>query len=239
MISLAVMVTLAHVNPESVAAEEIGVPVVDNAVHAFVLADRFESRWERGEDKFLWDAQGWIGRDDRKLWIKTEGETLRRGPMGAAEIQVLYSRAIAKFWDLQAGLRYDPRPNPSRGFAVIGAQGFAPYWFDIDATAFISDRGDLSARLEAKYDVLFTQRVIVQPRFETNLAAQRVDELGLGSGVNSVEFGLRVRYEIRREFAPYVGVSVTRLLGETADRSWTRDGDASASSVVAGIRAWF
>ncbi|MEO5656736.1 MAG: copper resistance protein B [Nitrospiria bacterium] len=232
-------VMLAGVDAKTAAAEELGAPVVDNAVHTFVLADRLEYRWNAGEDRLLWDVQGWIGRDYQKLWIKTEGETLRRGPMGVAEIQVLYSRAIAEFWDLQAGWRYDPRPSPSRNFLVVGAQGLAPYWFDVDATAFISDHGDLSARLEAKYDLLLTQRLIAQPRVETNLAAQRVDELGIGRGVNTIEIGLRLRYEVRREFAPYVGVSVTRVLGETANLARGRGADADVSSVVAGIRAWF
>lgn len=231
-------VMLAGVNAKT-GAEELGAPVVDNAVHTFVLADRLEHRWNAGEDSLLWDVQGWIGRDDHKLWIKTEGETRPRGPMGAAEIQVLYSRAIAEFWDLQAGWRYDPRPSPSRNGLVVGVQGLAPYWFDVDAAAFISDHGDLSARLEAKYDLLLTQRLIAQPRVETTLAAQRVDELGVGSGVNNIELGLRLRYEVRREFAPYVGVSVTRLMGETADFARGAGGDDGAYSVVSGLRLWF
>ncbi len=154
-------------------------------------------------------------------------------------MQVLYSRFIAPFWDLQAGVRYDFRPNPSRSFAVLGVEGLAPYWFEFEAAGFISDDGDVSARVEAEYEILFTQRLIAQPLLEVNLAAQDVEELGIGSGFTDIELGLRLRYEIRREFAPYIGLAWTRRLGNTADFARDEGEDVGDLAVVAGVRLWF
>ncbi len=207
----------------------------------FALLDRLEYQSNEGSGQLIWDGQGWYGGDYNKFWLKTEGErSLEGGGFGEAEVQGLYSRAIRPFWDVQVGIRQDIKPdNPSRTFGVIGIQGLAPYWFEVDAAAFISDDGDISARLEVEYDLLLTQRLIVQPRFETNIAIQDVATLGVGSGVNDVELGLRLRYEIKREFAPYVGVSWSRKLGETADFARANFEDPGSTSVVAGIRFWF
>ena len=205
------------------------------------LMDRLEYQSNEGSSQLIWDGQGWYGGDINKFWFKTEGtRSLEGGGFGDAEVQGLYSRAIRPFWDLQAGFRQDLKPdNPSRSFAVIGLQGLAPYWFEVDAAAFISDDGNVSARLEVEYDILLTQRLIAQPRFETNVAIQDVASVGVGSGVNDVELGLRLRYEIRREFAPYIGVNWSRKLGDTADFTRANFEDVGAASVVAGIRFWF
>jgi copper resistance protein B len=207
----------------------------------FALMDRLEYQSNDGSGQMIWDGQGWYGGDYNKFWFKTEGErSLKGGGFGDAEIQGLYSRAIRPFWDVQAGIRQDIKPgNPSRTFAVIGLQGLAQYWFEVDAAAFISDDGDVSARLELEYEILLTQRLIAQPRFETNIAIQDVRALGIGSGINDVELGLRLRYEIKREFAPYIGVNWNRKLGETADFARADFTGVGATSVVAGIRFWF
>lgn len=159
--------------------------------------------------------------------------------MEEAEFQFLYSRMISEFWDVQAGVRHDVRPRPQTTYAVVGVQGVAPYFFDITAQTFLSENGKLSARLEAEYDLLITQKLILQPVAEINVSAQRVRELDLGRGINDVELGLRLRYEFAREFAPYVGVNWERKLGETANIARRHGEDASSLSFVTGIRFWF
>lgn len=204
-----------------------------------VMIDQLEARIHDGRDGYLWDAQGWYGGDINKLWIKTEGEGSFDEETEEAEVQALWSRAVTPWFDVQAGLRYDFRPDPERGHLVLGLQGLVPYQFEVDAAAFVSDEGDVSARFEAEYDLLITQRLILQPRAEVNLAAQEVRELGVGSGINDVELGLRLRYEFAREFAPYVGVEWERKLGATAD--FARDEGESVDDLffVTGVRIWF
>lgn len=205
---------------------------------AFV-ADRFEAGFGDGEEHYLWDIYGWYGGDLRKLWFKSEGEGNFDGGADAAELQALFSRAVTPFFDLQAGIRYDFLPDPERAHLVLGLQGLAPYWFEIDAAAFLSDRGDLTARIEGEYDLRITQRLLLQPRLELELAARDLPELGIGSGLSTIDAGLRLRYEIRRELAPYVGVGWERKLGSTADFARTAGDDASAWSVLLGLRGWY
>lgn len=202
--------------------------------------DRLEYRTNEGDPAVLWDVQGWVGGDLDKVWFKTEGEyLLDHDGFEEAEVQALYGRSISPYFDLQAGVRHDFRPRPSRSFGVIGVQGLAPYWFELDAAAFVSDDGDVSARIEAEYELPITQRLIIEPRTELNFTVQDVPALGIGSGLSTVDLGLRLRYEVVREFAPYVGVSWHRAVGETADFA-RRDGeDVSSVSFVAGIRFWY
>lgn len=208
-------------------------------IYSLMLVDRLEYQTNEGDDTLLWDAQGWLGGDYNKLWVKTQGEKVFDGDLEEAELQVLYSRAITAFWDIQVGVRQDFKPDPSRTFGVIGLQGLSPYKFEVDAAAFISEDGDISARVEGEYDVLITQRLIAQPRAELNLTVQDVEKLGIGSGLTDVELGLRLRYEIRREFAPYIGVSWNRKVGETADLARDAGEDVGALSFVVGVRMWF
>ncbi|MBL29141.1 MAG: copper resistance protein CopB [Rhodospirillaceae bacterium] len=205
-----------------------------------IEGDRLEYRTNEGNPAMLWDAQGWVGDDMNKAWFKTEGEYLFDDhSFEEAEVQALYGRTISTYFDLQAGIRHDFRPDPSRTFGVIGVQGLAPYWFELDAAAFVSEDGDVSARIEAEYELPITQRLILQPRTELNLAVQDVPELGIGSGLSTVDLGLRLRYEIVREFAPYVGVSWNRAVGETADFARQDGEDVSSVSFVAGVRFWY
>lgn len=219
-------------------------PVEDNPVLGLLLVDQLEYRNGDGPDTLNWDAQGWVGTDYNRLWLRTEGKDRRSGTSGGKwEAQALYSRLVAPFWDFQAGLRYDrlygSGQDRDRGFAVIGFEGLAPYWFEVTPALFVSQDGDVSARFSATYDLLFTQRLILQPRFEVNAAAQRVEEFDVGRGINDVGLGLRLRYEIKREFAPYIGVSWTRKLGDTADMARSEGGETSDFAVVAGLRFWF
>jgi copper resistance protein B len=206
----------------------------------FVQADRLEYRWDDGESLLLWDAQGWYGGPVEKFWVKTEGEYLfESGAFGEAEVQALYSRAISPYFDLQAGLRYDAAPNPTRTYAVIGVQGLVPQWFEVDAAAFVSHEGDVSARLELEYELLLTQRLVLQPRTELEFAVQEVEELGIGSGLSTAEVGLRLRYEVLREIAPYIGVSWHWKVGGTANFARAGGDETEGMSVVAGLRLWY
>lgn len=223
------------------AQENFGVQFVhDNENFAVFFGDRLEYQTREGADAVLWDVQAWVGADYDKLWFKSEGEYgTDKDRFEQAQAELYYSRNIASFWDLQLGIRHDFEPDPERTFAALAVQGLAPLWFEVEATAYISEDGDVSAALEAEYDLLLSQRLILQPRFETGIAIQEVEEYGVGQGINDIELGLRLRYHIRREFAPYVGVSWSRKLGETADLAEDEGEDTSITSFVAGIKFWF
>jgi copper resistance protein B len=205
----------------------------------FLEGDRLEYQPNEGADQLLWDAQGWYGTDRDKLWLKSEGTyNLDDGKVDEAELQALVSRAVTTFFDAQVGIRHDVTPNPSRTYAVVGLQGLAPYFLELDSAAFLSDKGDVTARIEAEYDLLLTQRLILQPRVELDLAAQNVEELGIGAGLSGLELGLRLRYEVRRQFAPYIGVSWKRAIGDAARFARRQGEDAAHGTIVAGLRIW-
>ena len=206
--------------------------------YAWFLADRAEYRMREGADGYLWDVQGYYGTDTNKLWLKSEGEGSFGEDIEVAEVQALYSRAIAPWFDLQAGLRQDFAPR-DRTYVVVGLQGLAPYTFEVDGAVFLSDRGDVTARIEGEIDQRITQRLILQPRAEMNLAAQDVPELGIGAGIDDLEAGLRLRYEITREFAPYIGVEQEWKLGGSRDYARAEGDDPSITNYVAGLRFWF
>lgn len=204
-----------------------------------LLVDRLEWMIRDGRDGYAWDGEGWIGGDIDKLWIKSEGEGDIGGRPEQAEVQLLWSHAINPWFDLQAGLRYDFRPDPERAHLALGVQGLAPYWIEIDAAAFLSDKGDLTARFEAEYDQRITRRLILQPRIELDLAAQDVPELGIGSGLSTAEAGLRLRYQIVPEFTPYVGLQYERSFGDTRAYRRAAGEDEGGWSLLVGIRTWF
>ena len=232
-------------SPPGVVGKNWPEPVEDSQRFGFLLFDQLEYRVNSSAaDTFRWDVVGWYGGDYNRLWVKTEGIWRTSGERGGeAETQFLYGRLISPFWDFQAGLRYDQFSgagfNRGRTFAVIGLQGLARYRFDLEPALFISQDGDVSARLTATYDMLLTQRLILQPRLDFDAALQSVKKFGVGEEVNSIGLGLRLRYEIRREFAPYIGVQWLRRLGETADLSRRGGGDVRDIALVLGVRLWF
>lgn len=214
-------------------------PVMDTSLIPFLLVDRLEYRWQSDDSRRVWDLQGWVGGDIHKLWLKSEGEEVAGGRTEEANIEVLYARLISPYWHLQIGMREAWRPSPSRTALALGLQGLAPYWFELDATAYLDEEGDVSARIEAEYDLRLTQRLILQPRLETQLAAASDRARGIGRGVNEVELGLRLRYEIHRQFAPYVGIAWSRSFGKTADFARDEGADVVQRAIVAGLRVWF
>jgi|TARA_Y100000296_G_scaffold64189_2_gene75233 copper resistance protein B len=201
-------------------------------------ADRAEFQARDGRNGYLWDLQGFYGNTTDKFFFKSEGEGTFGEPIEALEIQALYSRAIAPFFDLQAGFRQD-LAGPDTSYAVIGIQGLAPYMFELDSALFLSHRGDLTARIEAELDQRIAQSILIQPRAELNLAAQDVPELGIGAGIDSFELGVRLRYEIIREIAPYIGVEQVWKTGRSADFARAAGEDPSVTNFVLGIRFWF
>lgn len=206
---------------------------------SMVRLDLAEWQVRDGEDGYRWEGEAWFGGDLDRLVLKSEGEGGESSGVDAAEAQALYSRAMGPYFDLQVGLRQDLGSGPRRTYATLGFEGLAPYWFETTGALFLSNEGELLGRLEGSYDLRLTQRWILQPRAEINLAGRDIPELDIGSGVSTVELGLRLRYEIRREFAPYVGVTFDRKFGGTADFARARGEDDQATSIVFGIRAWF
>ncbi len=184
-----------------------------------------------------WDLNGWIGTDENKLWLKSEGEN-EDSTTEQAEFWVMYSRNIHDFWDLQAGIRHDTRPA-STSYAVVGINGIAPYFFETEAHFFISDEGDVSARLRQENEFLLFQRLILEPYAEINLFAQDVEEQDIGAGLSSGESGLQTRYEITREFAPYVDVKYERKFGETSSIAKREEGDNDNFIATVGVRFMF
>ena len=209
------------------------------STHSMVMFNLAEFQARKGGNGFRWDGEGWYGGDINRIAVKTEGEGQFRSGVESAEVQLLYRRALDPYWNLQAGVRYDFKPDPSRTYATIGIEGLAPYWFEVEGALFLSNKGDVLARAGGYYDQRITQRLILQPRVELNLAAQDVPENRIGSGLTNAELGLRLRYEVRREFAPYIGVSYDRKFGDTARFARADGGRASATSLVLGIRTWF
>ena len=210
----------------------------DDPLLTKVLIDQLEVHNADDGNPWVLDGQGWIGKDLQKLWLKAEVER-NDGETEEAELQALYSQAIAPFWDVQVGLRQDFQPTPNRSWAVIGLQGLAPYFFEIDTALFIGESGRTALRLEAEYELLFTQRLILTPEIEVNFYGQNDEDLGIGSGLSDVEAGLRLRYEIRREFAPYIGVNSNKSFGNTADFTRAEGGDTDDLQLVIVVRALF
>ena len=198
-----------------------------------------EAQIRSGRDAFEWDGEGWYGGDINRLVIKSEGEGAFGRSVEQAEVQALYSRTVGPYFNVQAGARYDFKPNPSRVYAVVALEGLAPSFFDVEGSLFLSNKGELMARAEGYYDQRITQRLILQPRAELNFAAQNSRALGVGAGLSDAEIGLRLRYDIRREFAPYVGVQYRRAFGKT--RQYLRDEgeEAGGWSLLTGVRVWF
>lgn len=204
-----------------------------------IMFNLAEVQARAGRDGYRWNGEAWIGGDIGRLWLKSEGAGAFGDRLDSAEVQVLYSHAIGPYFNVQAGVRHDFGPGPDRSYATIGFEGLAPYWFEVEGALFLSDKEDLRGRLEGYYDQRITQRLILQPRVEFNLSAQDVPENRIGSGLSDAELGLRLRYEVTRRFAPYVGISHEAKIGRTADFARAEGEDPTTTSLVAGVRLWF
>lgn len=223
-------------------------PVNDQQNRLFTLVDVLDYRPRigggQGHDDYRWDVEGWYGGDYNRLWFKSEGQrdTAFKADYDV-DFQLLYGRFIRKHYDLQIGSRVETQSfkgrNVTRGLGVIGIEGLVPYNYEFESALFIDQGGEVSARLSCTKDLLLTQRLIFQARFETNAAVQRVERFTTGSGLNNLEFGVRLRYEIQREFAPYAGISLDKSFGETATLVREDGGSPTQVRFVLGVRAWF
>lgn len=207
-------------------------------VYTKLIVDAAELRFREGQDGYRWEGEFWAGNLDRFV-IKTRGEGTRGQGLESGEVQALYAKALDPWWNLQVGVRQDIGPNPRRTWATVGLDGRARYQFDVQAALFLSDKGQLAARLEGSYDLRITQRLVFQPRAELELAAQDMPTERIGAGLSTAELDLRLRYDVRREFSPYIGVNWTWAAGKTADYARADGRSTAERSVIAGIRFWF
>jgi copper resistance protein B len=207
--------------------------------YSLVMVDLLEVGFQKGRESYRFEGEAFTGGNINRFGVKFEGEGAFGERIDDLELQALYSRAIAPYWNLQAGVRYDIEPNPSRTYLVAGVEGIAPYWFKVNAAGFVSNKGEVRARVEASYDQRITQALILQPRIEANIAFQDIRPIGVGSGLTDFEAGLRLRYEIEQEIAPYIGVEWRKQTGATARFSRASGDDPETISLVAGIRIWF
>lgn len=233
-----IFLTLVMLLIVSVRAQAAGME--DDPLLAMVKIEKLEVQdADSGEHRpATLDASAWIGKDLHKLYFKTEVERVA-GDNEEAEVQLLYSRALYPFWDLQLGWRRDIDPRPDRNWLAIGMQGLAPYMFEVDAVLYLGESGRVAARLDAEYEYMFTQRWVLSPELEINAYSKDDFERGIGSGIADMSAGLRLRYEIRREFAPYLGLNWSKAFGDTADLARAEGEKVSDTQLVAGIRAWF
>ncbi|NKF26471.1 copper resistance protein B [Pseudomonas sp. BGM005] len=229
---------LTDADRAAVFTSHAGHQVHDSAINTYFLADKLE--WQDADDAstLAWDLSGWIGGDIDRLWLRSEGER-SNGKTEDAEIQALWGHAISPWWDVVSGVRQDFKPGAPQTWAAFGLQGMALYNFEAEATAFLGENGQSAVRLEGDYDILLTNRLILQPTAELNVYGKNDPQRGIGSGLSNTEAGLRLRYEIRREFAPYIGVTWNRTYGHTADYSRDEGEDRSEARLVLGVRLWF
>lgn len=208
--------------------------------HSFgaVLFDRLERAYGRDGDATSYDGQAWLGTTYNRLVLKAEGN-YANSRLEEARSEVLWGHAIASYWDSQLGVRFDSGEGPNRTWAAFGVQGLAPYWFNVDATAYVGEQGRTALRLSAEYELLLTQRLVLQPRIEANFYGKSDAARGIGSGLSDAVAGLRLRYEISRQFAPYVGVEWAGKIGQTADIARAEGKPRNETLWVVGVRFWF
>lgn len=210
----------------------------DDPVYWMLLFDEFEWQDQRDGDVLGWDAHAWIGTDMHRALLRAEGQR-EDGNTTENRLELLWAHPVAAYWDLVAGARMDTEPGPTRSYIGIGVQGLAPQWLHVEATAWAGERGQTAATLKLEYEVLLTNRLILTPKVETGIYGKDDTANEIGSGFSEMNAGLRLRYEIRREFAPYVGVEWTGRFGDTADLARSNDEAVRDAQLVAGLRFWF
>lgn len=219
-------------------------PVHDDVSYARLLMERFEYQAGEGEDEFVWDGEAWFGGDTHRLLVQSEGEAVVSGGDGGEleRLDVQYANRFSAYWDARAGIGYQTTfgsgQDRERASAVIGIQGLAPYWFEVDARLRVSEDGDTVVELESEYTWLFTQKLILRGRVESSYAFDEVTGFGVGEGINNLTMGLRLGYEVRRELTPYLGISWRKQYGDTADLTRGAGGNTERSTAIAGLRWW-
>jgi copper resistance protein B len=225
-------------NPDgSISIPGKGMAMLDDAVFHMVLLDRLEYSKSKDDHGFNWDGQFWVGKDYNRLWVKTEGE--RTSGQSNGRLEALWSKPVSAFWDFQAGVRHDFGAGKSRQWAAFGIQGISPYWFDVEAAAYVGPSGRTAVRAKAEYTIRLSQVLLLTPEIETNAYGKADKDRGIGSGLSDVGLSLRLRYEIRREIAPYIGINWGRKIGQTADLARQAGESPIERQVVTGVRLWF
>ena len=215
-----------------------GMEMADKLSLGMLLIDRLEAFHGRDGDGQSWEAEGWYGDDSNKLWLRSEGER-SRGKLDDGDLEAFWNHAVAAYWSTQLGARQDLGAGPKRSWAAFGVQGLAPYRFELEATAYAGASGRTAARLRVDYELLFTQRLILQPELEANVYGKDDPQRRIGRGLSDIQFGLRLRYEVQRQFAPYIGVNWVRRTGTTADYARQDHQPVLDRQIVAGVRIWF
>ncbi|WP_244129454.1 copper resistance protein B [Burkholderia gladioli] len=210
----------------------------DTELHSYFVFDQLEWQRRAAGGTLNWNGNGWIGGDLDRLWLRTEGSRVG-SRLEDAEVQALWGHSITPWWDLVAGVRHDFGPSAAQTWLAFGIQGLALYNFESEVTAFVGQRGQASLRVEGRYDLLITNRLILQPSLEANLFAKNDAARGQGAGLGDTSLGLRLRYEVDRQFAPYLGISWDRSYGNSARMVVREGGRRSELSVLAGVRVWF
>ncbi len=210
----------------------------EHAIHSMLLIDQLEM-WNASPGTGLaWDVVAWLGSDLNRLWLRTEGEYVDSS-LESAELEVLFGHSVAPWWDVVAGVRHDFKPGQAQDFFAVGVMGLSPYKFETDVTAYVGEGGQTAVRIQFEYETLFTNRLILQPKLEINFYGKDDPQRGIGSGLSNGSLGLRLRYEITRQFAPYVGLSWDKSYGQTADYLRNQGESTSGLNVLAGVRVWF
>ncbi|AJO78435.1 copper resistance protein B [Pseudomonas sp. MRSN 12121] len=212
--------------------------VHDKAINSFWLVDRLEYQDADDGSALAWDLNGWIGGDIDRLWLRSEGER-SNGRTESAQVEALWGHAIGPWWDVVSGVRQDFKPGAPQTWAALGLQGMALYNFESEVTAYLGEGGQSALGLKAEYDILLTNRLILQPTAEVNLYGKNDPQRGIGSGLSDLEAGLRLRYELHRQFAPYIGVTWNRSYGKSADYAREEGEDSNEARLVLGVRMWF
>ena len=214
-------------------------PVMDDAIYTHALLEQLEGRWNGRDAQFRYDGQIWSGTDLTKLWVKSEGLVGADGGFSDGQHEVLLDRAVSPYFDVQGGVRMDVDDASTRTWAALGVQGMSLYFFDVEATGYLSDRGRTAARVKTSFDLLLTQRLVLQPEAELNVYGKSDAARSLGSGVSDLDAGIRLRYEISRKFAPYVGVTYAGRFFQSAAFVRRSGQDADEVRFAFGVRAWF
>ncbi len=229
---IAMAVLVAVTNPLHAGME-------DDPTLVKLMIDEFEQRYGDEEDPIVFDGDLWIGKDINKLWLKADAEYVD-SEVEKSRVQARYSRAVAPYWDFQLGVARDIKPaDETRDWVVAGFRGLAPYYFDIDTSLFIGKNGRSQLLFDTEYEIMFTQKVVLSPEVKFVFNGKKDEALGQGAGLSSIEAGLRLRYEIVREFAPYIGINWEGVFGDTADYAEAAGGETSDTQFVVGIRAWY
>jgi len=226
----------------AVQVRPVGAQTMDHMKYLFVMIDHLEHAPSFGERPVLLGGQAWYGGDFNRIWMKVDAHASTREREGDVEAQLLYSRLVSPWWDLQAGVRVDRTwggEGRTRPHLAVAIQGLAPYWFEVESALFVDVDGHVSGTVAAAYDVLLTQSLMLEPELSVGWAAQEVPEWGIGAGIHDFEVGTRLRWEIRREIAPYVGYLWGRSFGATSDLRTAVGAPYRQGSFVLGVRAWY